>query len=79
MALPNTLSPSGVEISLASHKDYEGVMDIDRNMYDGVDYLPWKYMEYLKDPRRMCVVSRIGGKIVAFHMFYIVDEGMTFS
>ena len=77
MKLPNTKLPSGVELSLAKHEDYEGVMDINRNVYDGVDYLPTKYNEFLNDPNRICIVAKKEGRIVGFTMFYIVDGGKT--
>ena len=77
MKLPNTKLPSGVELSLAKHEDYEGVMDINRNVYDGVDYLPKKYMEFLNDPNRTCIVAKKEGRIVGFGMLWIVDGGKT--
>ena len=71
----NTALPPGLEVTVAGPEDYEGVMDIDRNMYGGYDYLPVKYMEYVNNPNRLCVVVKKDGKPIAFGMNYVVDEG----
>ena len=36
-----------VRIRRATVEDYEAVMDINKNVYDGMDYLPARYMQYM--------------------------------
>ena len=69
------LKATELEFKIASEEDYQGVMDIERNMYDGMDYLPVKYMDYIKDPYRQCVVVKHRGQVIGFFMNYVVDGG----
>ena len=58
------------EYRRATLKDYEGVMDINRNVYNGLDYLPDKYERYISDPYRLAYVAVINEKIVSNALFY---------
>ena len=53
-----------IVVRKARPEDYEAVMDIDRNMYNGTDYLPSKYHQYLKDPNRHAYVCESDGNVV---------------
>ena len=57
-------------VRLATHGDYESVLDLDRNVYDGADYLPSRYHLYIDDPRRYCYVALIDGEIVCKPLVY---------
>ena len=54
-----------LEYRRATLEDYEGVMDINRNVYNGLDYLPDLYDRYISDPFRLAYVAVIDGKIVS--------------
>ena len=56
---------TGVTVRLATSSDYDDVMAIDPNMYGGMDYLPVKYMNYIRDPNRLMVVWEKDGQIVS--------------
>ena len=49
----------------ATPGDYEAVMAIDKNIYDGYDYLPKLYHSYMRDPRRISFVLEMDGKVVS--------------
>ncbi|CAH1798181.1 unnamed protein product [Owenia fusiformis] len=71
-----------VKIREARLEDFDGVMDINKDVYEGLDYLPYKYHMYIKEGQskgnRICLVAETNeGKIVAFRMAFLVDEGHT--
>ncbi|XP_053572085.1 probable N-acetyltransferase 16 [Bombina bombina] len=57
--------------------DYDDVMSISGGIYNGMDYLPFKYHSWLKDPLRKMFVAKSKGKMVAFESFLLVDGGVT--
>lgn len=56
--------PAGVKWRLATLEDYNDIMDINRNIYDGMDHLPHKYSQYIRDPNRICSLLLKAGKVV---------------
>ncbi|XP_069623447.1 histidine N-acetyltransferase-like isoform X2 [Ranitomeya imitator] len=58
-------------------EDYEAVMSISRGIYNGTDYLPFKYHAWLKDPQRRMFLAKCEGKVVGFESFILVDDGTT--
>ena len=59
------MAATELKCRLATAGDYEAVMDINRDVYSGFDYLPVKYHQYLANPYRICVVGEMDGKIVS--------------
>ena len=55
----------GYNIREATSGDYEAVMAIDENIYDGYDHLSKLYHTYMRDPRRICFVLEIDRKVVS--------------
>ena len=55
----------GYNIREATSRDYEAVMAIDENIYDGYDHLSKLYHTYMRDPRRICFVLEIDRKVVS--------------
>ena len=45
--------------------DFDAVMAVNPWVYDGTDYLPAMYHEYLKKPQVNCFVLELSGKIVS--------------
>ncbi len=55
-----------VEVRPAQFRDYEAVIAISDNIYDGRDVLPTHYHVYLQDARSNCFVLLLDAKIVSF-------------
>jgi hypothetical protein len=49
----------------AKISDFQAVMDIDDNVYDGLDYLPSMYFQFLQSRHHLMVVWEVSGKIVS--------------
>ena len=69
--LSHTEDKPSESVRLATHEDYESVLDLDRNVYGGADYLPSRYHLYIDDPRRYCYVAVLDGEIVCTTLFTI--------
>eukprot|EP00079_Xenopus_tropicalis_P013850 XP_002943238.2 PREDICTED: probable N-acetyltransferase 16 [Xenopus tropicalis] len=61
----------------ATASDYDEVMSISGGIHDGVDYLPFRYHEWLAEPQRRMFAARSEEKVVAFASFLLVDGGVT--
>uniref|UniRef100_A0A8C5PBD7 N-acetyltransferase domain-containing protein n=1 Tax=Leptobrachium leishanense TaxID=445787 RepID=A0A8C5PBD7_9ANUR len=61
----------------ATAGDYEGVIAISEGVFMGIDYLPFRYHAWLKDPQRRMFVAKLEEKVVAFDSFLVVDGGVT--
>ena len=48
------------EIRLATFADYEAVLDIDRNVYSGLDYVPTLYFNFLHSGNVLLVTEQDG-------------------
>ncbi|XP_028843934.1 probable N-acetyltransferase 16 [Denticeps clupeoides] len=62
---------------LAKPEDYEDVMAISKGIFDGNDYLPHFYQEWMTEPNRVVIVARKGRKLVALESRVVVDGGNT--
>ena len=61
-------------IRTATDDDYDVVMNINRNVYYGFDYLPARYMEYRRDPNRHMYVVEMNGKVVSVEFYSNIPE-----
>ncbi|XP_062904827.1 histidine N-acetyltransferase [Mobula hypostoma] len=66
-----------LEFCLAQVDDFEQVMSISVNIYNGLDYLPDRYHRWLKDPLRRVILAKKEGKVVALLSARIVDNSRT--
>ncbi|XP_059831110.1 histidine N-acetyltransferase [Hypanus sabinus] len=66
-----------LEFCLAQVDDFEQVMSISVNIYNGLDYLPDRYHRWLKDPYRRVILAKKEGKVVALVSVSVVDDGHT--
>ena len=57
--------PEGLTFRDATEDDYEAVLAINNNVYDGRDYIPDRYHRFLKDPSKYAYVAEKDGKIVS--------------
>ena len=58
-------SSDGLNVRLATANDYKAVLDINRNVYDGFDYLASMYFYFLHHPDVLLFVAELDGKIVS--------------
>ena len=48
-----------------TEEDYQAVLDINKNLYGGWDYIPALYHKYVKDPKRVTTLAVLDGKVVS--------------
>ncbi|XP_046908045.1 probable N-acetyltransferase 16 isoform X2 [Hypomesus transpacificus] len=70
-------SDDGLTFWLAEEKDYDDVMGISDNIYQGNDYLPRRYHSWMTEPGRVVMLARRGNKLVALESGLLVDDGCT--
>ena len=66
------MNKTDILVRLATFADYEAVLDINRNVYDGFDYLPVMYHEILHNPHNVAMVAEMKGKVVGYIHFMLV-------
>ena len=55
-------------------------MDINRNVFTGMDHLPYKYKDDISCPFRFGTVSEVNGKVVSFSTLTVrISIESTFS
>lgn len=67
MTLPDLLSPAALPALVcrpALPMDAAGVMDVVRNIWNGHDYIPYVWNDWLADPHGLMAVAELGGRIV---------------
>ncbi|XP_075715305.1 putative N-acetyltransferase 16 [Rhinoderma darwinii] len=75
--MSNETSFSQIDFVPATAEDYEEVMSISGGIYNGTDYLPFRYHDWLKDPQRRMFLAKCEEKVVGFESFIVVDDGAT--
>ena len=65
-----------VTVRPALLEDYNDVLDIIPNMYEGGDYMPVTYYSYFSDPQTYPFVGVVEGKVVSegFHDAILLTE-----
>ena len=53
-----------VVVRRATPADYQAVIDIDDNVYDGLDYMPTMYHQFLHSRHHLMLVVVDSGKVV---------------
>ena len=59
------MASKGFIFRKAKIEDYQAVMDINRDVYTGLDHLPYSYKEYINSPFRFAAVGEFNGKVVS--------------
>ncbi|XP_058250146.1 N-acetyltransferase 16, like [Hemibagrus wyckioides] len=67
----------GLTFWLARPQDYEEVMAISHDIYQGNDYLPHRYHTWMTEHDRVVIIGRKNGKLVALDSALVVDGGQT--
>ena len=67
------MEDSDLSFRRARHDDYDAVVELDPDLYDGYDYMPYWYHTYLQHPYRYLYVALKGQKVVSFTLkIYLV-------
>uniref|UniRef100_A0A8C5M7W3 N-acetyltransferase domain-containing protein n=1 Tax=Leptobrachium leishanense TaxID=445787 RepID=A0A8C5M7W3_9ANUR len=80
--LPSLCDPACMQVRAWLHRvlwtpeAYTRVLAISEGIYAGIDYLPFRYHAWLKDPQRRMFVAKLEEKVVAFDSFLVVDGGV---
>ncbi|KAI5609963.1 hypothetical protein C0J50_5635 [Silurus asotus] len=67
----------GLKFWLARPQDYDEVMAISQDIYQGNDYLPHHYHNWMTQHDRVVIIARRNGKLVALDSGMVVDGGQT--
>ena len=59
---------------LATLQDFDEVQAISKGIYEGHDYLPFKYHHWLKQENVIVMVAIKDGKIIGLEAMVIVDN-----
>lgn len=62
--LPESLSQTGLQFTLATEEDFDDIMAMSQDIYGGLDYLPTRYSSWLKEANRTVILARKQGKVV---------------
>ena len=65
---------SRARVRLARPDDYEAVLDVNRFVYDGGDYLPVMYHMYMQNKQSDCFVIEVDGQVVGIHRTYTASQ-----
>ena len=73
--LDHKMPQHDVEVREARFEDYQAVMDISLDIYNGRDYLPKMYRVFLHDKNSNCFVILLNGRIVStsFAFYYLLS------
>ena len=63
-----------ISCRLATLDDREAVLDINRNLYAGLDYMPFLFNSYVTDTDRTSFVLEVDGKIVSINKYMYEAE-----
>ncbi|CAH1778758.1 unnamed protein product [Owenia fusiformis] len=72
-----SLQAEGYSVRLAEPGDFQGIYNINTNVYWGLDYLPHYYQQFLKQSNRVCAVCVKQEQIVCFVILHLIDNGET--
>uniref|UniRef100_H3DQI3 N-acetyltransferase domain-containing protein n=1 Tax=Tetraodon nigroviridis TaxID=99883 RepID=H3DQI3_TETNG len=75
--LPESLSQTGLQFTLATEEDFDDIMAMSQDIYGGLDYLPTRYSSWLKEANRTVILARKQGKVIALESVCVIDNGET--
>ncbi|XP_072349489.1 histidine N-acetyltransferase-like isoform X2 [Scyliorhinus torazame] len=64
----------GLEFCLAKEADFEQVMSISEDVYDGIDYMPARYHAWLKEPDRRVILAKRKGQVEILPLCFELEE-----
>ena len=74
----NASTPVRLTFRLAQPGDFDAVVKLSEGIYDGHDYLPFKFHEWLQRNNLDVLLAYSGDKLVGLQACFVVDEGRTF-
>ena len=63
---------------LAQTDDYQEIVKLSEGIYEGHDYLPLKFNDWLQRENLHIVLAYSGSQVVGLQAYFIADEGRTF-
>ena len=67
-----------VVVRVARASDYEAVVEMSQGIYEGHDYFPCVFLQWLKKQNRAIFVAELDSKLIGLRALHIVDDGKTF-
>ena len=67
-----------ITIRLAKEEDFDEVIQVSEGIYDGLDYLPGKFHQWLQSPDQLVFVAELQGKVVGLRVATIMPDRQTF-
>ena len=64
-------------LRLAQHGDFNAVVKLSEGIWDGHDYLPFKFYNWLQSDNLDVLLAYSGDKLVGLVACFVVDEGRT--
>ncbi|TNN34055.1 Histidine N-acetyltransferase [Liparis tanakae] len=77
LQLPEELSQAGLQFSVATEEDFDDIMAMSQYIYGGLDYLPTRYTDWLRETNRTVILARKQGKVIALESVCVIDDGDT--
>ncbi|XP_020629121.1 histidine N-acetyltransferase-like [Orbicella faveolata] len=74
----NASTPTRLTFRLAQSGDFDAVVKLSEGIYDGHDYLPFKFHKWLQRDNLVVLLAYSGDKLVGLTACFVVDEGRTF-
>ena len=65
-------------IRKAIASDFQAVLEMSQGIYDGHDYFPCVFHDWLKNPNRTIFIALCGDKPIGLRAIHVVDDGKTF-
>ena len=66
-----------VQIRLARKTDLASIIELSEGIYEGHDYLPLAFLQWLEEPNRRVIVAEKGDAVIGIRAFHVVDGGKT--
>ncbi|CAJ1061344.1 N-acetyltransferase 16%2C like isoform X1 [Xyrichtys novacula] len=66
-----------VAFSFAEERDFQQVLNICSDAFDGLDYMPVTFHRWLHEPGRLIFIGRMKDRVVAMESALLVDGGQT--
>ena len=62
---------------LARESDFQAILEISEGLYDGRDYLPNVFFQWLNDANRYIIIAEMESKVIGLSVLHVVDAGKT--
>ena len=66
-----------VQVRLARKTDLASIIELSKGIYEGHDYVPFAFLQWLEEPKRRVIVAEKRGVVIGIRAFHIIDGGKT--